>query len=548
MRIIIFITSFLPKGLQSALSRRPNILFLLADDLGYGDVHYNGGEADTPHLDAMAAGPNSVQFSHFYSGSPVCSPTRGTVLTGRNHNRYCVWRSNTHGSKCNWTTDFLCPAKVPLPPYEITVAEVLQNIGYRTAAIGKWHLGDLIHMENGHSRWSPSHPGMHGFDVWKVTERAVPTVDPNCACFNAEMCPLGHYANQPLPPCSNYHGNNGSSGNASNITGSCSQIYSHPTPIVGDDSNFIVSELNNFVKESVASEQPFFAYVAFHTPHSRYIALPEYAEKYERLGWKRKKKDYYGAIEALDFAISQILASLEHHNISNNTMIWFTSDNGPASRSPGLTKGLKGTKGTLYEGGIRVPGILQWPDAIKQNKQTDYPVSTTDFLPTIMDVTDTKLPDSRTLDGISILPFLMTQRKKRNKPIHWAFKITGNFSDKFRAVILDGKLKLHVAYRKGQAEESWLYNITEGETRNVADQLPGEHKRMKEELDVWVRGLGLSALNEVQCLNSAELLPAEWQHRPTSACQGAAQNSTQSPTEQQTTSDSHLPHNSTQTS
>lgn len=515
-KIITLTLHFVPTERLSALSRRPNILFLLADDLGYGDVRYNGGLADTPNLDAMARGTNSVQFSRFYSGSPVCSPTRGTVLTGRNHNRYCVWRSNTHGNDCNWISDFHCPAKVPLPPSEITVAEILQNIGYHTAAIGKWHLGDLKHLENGHSLWSPSHPGMHGFDVWKVTERAVPTVNPNCACFDAETCRLGHYSGQSLPPCSNYHGNNASeaylpsssasgavsSGTASSPSPSC-PIFAHPEPIVGDDSSFIVNELSAFVNESVANQQPFFAYVAFHTPHNRYIALPEYAEKYQKLGWRRKQKDYFGSIEALDHAIGEVLRHLDYLNITNNTMIWFASDNGPAAKSPGSTQGLRGEKGTLYEGGIRVPGILQWPDAIKQNRQTDYPVSTSDFLPTVLDVTNTELPDSRTLDGISILPFLVEQQNTRTEPINWAFKILGNFSEQFRAASLKDDLKLHILYKDGRMHQSWLYNITEGETRNLAGALPRQHRQMVRDLNSWTKSLASSAQDEVRCLHSA---------------------------------------------
>lgn len=485
-------------------------MFLLADDLGWGDLNYNGGQADTPHLNAMASGENSVQFTRFYSGAPVCSPTRGTVLTGRNHNRYCVWQANTHGKACNWTNDFQCPTKWPLPPSEVTIAEVLQNAGYRTAAFGKWHLGDLKRVSNGHQHWSPSHPGMHGFDVWKVTERAVPTVNPNCACFDIDGCRIGHFANSTPPACSNYHGNNISSECVSPSRLSCQPaascpIVAHPDPILGDDSHFLADELNTFISGSVASSQPFFAYVAFHTPHSRVIATPEYAAKYAKRGWKSKASDYYGAIDTLDNAIGKILSHLASLGITNETMIWFTSDNGPEGRNPGSTNGLQGKKGSLYEGGIRVPGIIQWPSVIQQNRVSEYLVSTNDFLPTVMDITGTELPDSRALDGTSILPHLLGSKTERTCAINWAFKINGGkFYRKFQAVSMHGDLKLLALYKNGKIHQTTLFNVTDNEVTDISDRLPTEHDTLLRGLNSWTKSLFNSATEEVRCLSNSE--------------------------------------------
>ena len=487
----------------------------MADDLGWGDVNYNGGIADTPHLNAMATGQHSVQFTRFYSGAPVCSPTRGTVLTGRNHNRYCIWRANTHSKDCNWTNDFDCPAKMPLPPSEVTVAEVLQNIGYRTGAFGKWHLGDLKHIDIGHTQWSPSHPGMHGFDMWKVTERAVPTVNPNCACFDPDTCRIGHYARSVPPACSNYYSNNVSCTADTTIKSSGDSdtnnlqpihqtppcpIEAHPDAILGDDSHFIINELKSFISDSVANSQPFFSYVAFHTPHSRYIATPDYSEKYRAMGLRGKESDYYGSIEALDAAIGEILLHLQNLGVSNNTMILFTSDNGPADNSPGSTNGLKGRKGTLYEGGIRVPGILQWPNVIQENRLSDYPVTTNDFLPTVLDITGSELPDERKLDGISILPYLLKSRSERTATMNWAFKVNANFSGRFNAASLHGDLKLHASYNGGLVFRSKLYNVTQNEVTDISSVLPDEHTSMLRELKSWIRTLENSATEEVGCL------------------------------------------------
>ncbi len=180
----LFSTSHEKKLEENSL---PNIIFTMADDLGYGDVGYNGGNASTPNLDAMASGPHTIHLTRYYSGGPVCSPTRGTVLTGRNHNRYCIWSANTGSNR----DDFVVPETMPLPPSEITVAEILKKQGYQTAIFGKWHLGDLKAQKGGNKQWPVSHPGMHGFDEWLVTLRSAPTTNLNCACYNETkaMCP-----------------------------------------------------------------------------------------------------------------------------------------------------------------------------------------------------------------------------------------------------------------------------------------------------------------------------------------------------------------------
>lgn len=143
----------------------PNFVFIMADDLGYGDLGYTGGTAETPNLDAMAAGPHSLRLDRYYSGAPVCSPTRGSVLTGRNPNRYCLWSANA-AKNCD---DFKCPITMPLPTSEVTVAQVLRERGYETAVFGKWHIGNLRKPES-NQKWPVVTPNMHGFKEWWVTE------------------------------------------------------------------------------------------------------------------------------------------------------------------------------------------------------------------------------------------------------------------------------------------------------------------------------------------------------------------------------------------
>ncbi len=473
----------------------PNIIFLLADDLGYGDVGYNGGRAETPNLDAMASGPHSIKLDRFYSGGPVCSPTRGTLLTGRNHNRYCLWRANTVG-RCGKEDlgDFSCPTPYPLPESETTVAEILRKHGYHTAVFGKWHLGDLKSI-NGHPT---SHPGQHGFDVWKVTERSAPTVNLNCACFNSSLCVVGHYNKKDLPPCTNYHSSNASNNNL---------LISHNEPIIDDDSNFLASEFASFLDSIANSSKPFFAYIPFHTVHKRYIALPSYLQRYKQKGYTSNEMDYYGAITAMDDAIGRIRTLLAQHNIANNTMIWFASDNGPEFKSPGSTAGLRGRKRDLYEGGIRVPGIIEWPAVLRRNRVSRFPVVTTDFLPTVCEIIGADLPENRIIDGTSVLSLIRNQVSIRRKPIMWAFNIKGDFSNGkvYQAVVTKNRYKAIVEYRYGQAIQSsrTLYDLIRDplEEIDISLQHPRLLSRMASELETWRQSLITSAQIEVGCWN-----------------------------------------------
>ena len=183
-------------------------------------------------------------------------------------------------------------------------------------------------------------------------------------------------------------------------------------------------------------------------------------------------------------------------------MIWFTSDNGPSRSSPGSTNGLAGVKGTLYEGGIRVPGIVQWPSVIQRNKVSEYVVSTNDFLPTVMDITGTKLPDSRVIDGISILPHLRGLETTRSSPVNWAYRVArGDFSTKFDAVSIEGDFKLHVVYKNGKIDSTALYDVSVDEDTDLADSLPRKHSTLLRGLNSWIKSLVTSATEEVGCLS-----------------------------------------------
>lgn len=493
----------------------PNIIFLLADDLGHRDVQYNGGVASTPHLNQLASGENSVRFDRFYSSAPVCSPTRGSLLTGRNHNRFCVWTANTAGRQCRDPSDFHCATKYPLPPSETTVAELLQGKGYRTAAFGKWHLGDLIPSlsggRGGTTTTTTSHPGQHGFQTWKVTERAVPTSAPNCACFDKSLCNLGHDHRKGPPPCTNYHGMS----STNNET-----LMSHPEIILKDDSEFIVDEFAEFLDDLLSvgvgedsqtttttlQPPPFFAYLPFHSVHKRFVATPPYDAPYRTGGYSQEEVDYYASISAMDAAVGRVRDLLRLHDISDNTMLWFSSDNGPAENCPGSTQGLRGRKGSLYEGGIKVPGIVEWPNFITENHVSRYPVSTSDFVPTVLDIVGLDVPTLR-LDGDSLLPLLLSrttdavEKGGRNSSIKWAFNIKGDFNGRYSAVIMDNDRKLVAQYRKGMLNSYELFNLSRdpAEANDLSELEHSVSTRLLAALGEWLASVQNSATTEVGC-------------------------------------------------
>ena len=467
-------------------AERPNIVFMMADDLGYGDLHYNDGTAQTPNLDAMASGQHSLRLDRYYSGGPVCSPTRGTVLTGRNHNRYCVWAAN-EGNDCD---DFKCPEGMPLPTSEITVAELLQKQGYETAVFGKWHLGDLKPLEGGNSKWPIVGPDLQGFDEWWVTERSAPTTDLNCACFNASLCPLGHYTD--APPCTDYYSRDSELGVLLALT----------HPVIGDDSHFLVSLVEEFLQSVTSQDKPFFIYLPFHTVHIRYLASMGYIEQYKELAYSQDDIDYYGAITAMDAAVGLVRELLKKYNVSNNTMLWFTSDNGPLRGTPGRTNGFRGWKTELYEGGIRVPGIVEWPAMIHSNRVSDYAVVSSDLLPTVCDILNISVPSDRVIDGESILPLIRQERPTRNKTIAWAYEIPdGDFNSTYHAAISGDRYKVYAKYRNGTVSQAELYDLIDDpfETTDISQRNPVVLKEYGQLLETWRESVYQSA-QEVGCL------------------------------------------------
>ena len=477
----------LAKSVSKKSLRKPNVIFAMADCLGWGDVQYNNGNANTPNLKEMARSSNSILLQRYYSGSPVSSSTRGTVLTGRNHNRYCLWAVNGGFNR----PDFTRPQLMPLPLSEITVAELLRGAGYSTALFGKWHLGDFKELKGGSKKWPVSHPGLHGFDQWQATERSVQTCSSNCGCFPGAKCINGHYGD--TPSCTNYY------------TNKSDTIKGWPKPISEGDSHFIWSLAENYIKEQVKANRPFFLYLPFHAVHMRYVATDYYRNMYQAQGRSLSQDsiDYYGTISELDDVIGKLRNLLQQLGIRDNTLLWFSSGNGPDEFSPGKTNGLRGAEGSLYEGGIRVPGIIEWPDVITSNKMSSsFSVISSDLLPTVCDIVGIKPPNDRPIDGISILPFLRGEMEQRNRSIYWLFRIPGNFNKGAYNIVSSGdRFKLIATYNDGKVTRHQLYDLVNDiqEKVDLSKKLPSLSEKLLRGVENW-RNSVMDSAQKVGCL------------------------------------------------
>lgn len=367
---------------------KPNIILLMSDDQGWGDVGFNGNERIiTPNLDAMAAA--GIKFERFYASSPLCSPTRGSCLTGRYPFRFGVLAAHTAGMRVG----------------EFTIAEMLQEKGYTTGFFGKWHLGWVKTADRG-GRGFFSPPGLHGFDHWFATTSAVPTWDP---CVTpAGWNKWGAKEGKPWK------------GGAPYVLDGV-EIRENMS---GDDSRIIMDRVIDFIKEE--SDQPFLATVWFHTPHGPVVAGDKYKKLYPKAGEKRQ--NYYGCITAMDEQIGLLRSALDEMGHSKNTIIFFCSDNGPADSlakaGVASTGKFKGHKHTMYEGGTLVPACAVWPGVIQEGTTTKVRCSTVDFFPTIAKVVGFRFTGNskRPIDGIDLMPVIRGEVTQRPGDLFFGYR------------------------------------------------------------------------------------------------------------------------------
>ena len=432
----------------------------MADDLGWGDTGYNGHPyLKTPHLDAISR--EGVTFTRFYSAAAMCSPTRGSIYTGRNPYRFGITFA----------------MKGMLEATEIPITSVLKQHGYTTGHFGKWHLGTLTPTPGDQKRWGafgkdPKRyycpPWERDVDVCFVTESKVPTWNP--------LLDPGQIKKKNATP--------------SSTAASSSQLKSYGNDyfvgegktatqnMQGDDSRVIMDRVIPFIHQATKAKQPFLAVVWFHTPHSPVVGGKRHRSMYHDR--PENEQHYYACITAMDEQIGRLRQELDAHGVSGNTMLWFCSDNGPARqgspRHVGSAKNLSGYKLSIQEGGIRVPGLLIWPDQIKRPRTVTAPCVTSDYFPTILDTLGIELPQDRTYDGISLMPFIRGEAKVRSKPIGFLNK------DAKESVWMQQQFKL-ISSGKGQQ----LYDIENdpSESRDLIQSKPDTAKTMSLELENW---------------------------------------------------------------
>jgi arylsulfatase A-like enzyme len=408
---------------------KPNIIYIMADDLGYGDLGcYGQKQVKTPTLDRLAE--QGTKFTQFYAGCTVCAPTRSVVMTGQ-HTGHTWIRGNSSGLKKDDPQ-----GRVPLRPEDVTVAEVLKKAGYATGIVGKWGLGEPE---------TTGVPNRQGFDFWfgYLNQRHAHTYYPEYLWRNQIKYPL-----------------------PGNLDGKQEQ-WSH---------NLMTAEALRFVDKHKG--EPFFLYLAYTIPHAK-MQIPhegQYADK----DWPEPMRKQAAMITRMDRDIRLLVERLREYKIEERTLVLFTSDNGPHSEG-GMNSEffdsngpLRGMKRDLYEGGIRVPMIAYWPGKVPAGKVSDHIWAMWDLLPTFADLASVESP--KNIDGISMVPALLGKPAKEHDSLYWEFHEGGGISQAVRM----GKWKAVI--RHGRPLE--LYDLSEDldESDNIADKHPDVVSRIREYL------------------------------------------------------------------
>lgn len=423
-RILSSIISLVAFGpLQAEEPARPNFVIFVADDMGWGDsATYGHPLIKTPNLDKLAS--QGVKFTQCYSACGVCSPSRSAILTGRTPYRNGVWRhlSGNH------------PAH--LRDSEITYPELLKGIGYETCHVGKWHLNSKPQFN------VPEfpQPGDHGYDYWMYSQNnAIPShKNPNNFVRNGK--PVGE--------------------------------------MKGYSAQIVATEAIHWLEKVHDPKKPFALSVWVHEPHSPIATDPRFSELYP--GHKNSK--YMGNITQLDTALGQVMEALDKAGVADNTLLFFTSDNGPVPGFGGSSGGLRGNKRSSHEGGIRVPGVARWPARIKAGTVSDVPVIGTDLFSTILSVVDIPLPADRTIDGVNMLPATAGKPLTRKVPLFWRTHVSQADN---RSALRIGDWKI---VSNDEMTKFMLFHIQKDwkEENDLATSMPKKLEEMKKELfKVW---------------------------------------------------------------
>ncbi len=419
---IIALHIVLALGATLEAKPQPNIVLIMTDDQGWGQTgYYNHPVLKTPNIDAMAA--NGVRFDRFYAASAVCSPTRASVLTGRSPNRSGV---PGHGNA--------------LRRQEKTLSQALKSAGYATGHFGKWHLNGLRGPGAPVLGNDPYNPGVYGFDIWLTVT--------NYFDLNPLMSREGKFEE-----------------------------------FQGTSSEVIVEEALDFITTAAQSKKPFFAVIWDGSPHSPFRTLDKDSQAFEELD--KNSQHHYGELVAFDRSVGMLRAGLRKLGVAEDTIVWYCSDNGGLPNiEPDTVGGLRGNKGSVWEGGLRVPGIIEWPAELDP-KITDYPASTMDIFPTIADILN--LPDSvmlDTVDGISLVPHLEGETDYRESPIPFRFQRTG--------AVVYNNYKLRFDDRERQKFTLYDLKTDPAESRDISESNPDMFNLLTAYFKQWDHSVDMS--------------------------------------------------------
>lgn len=458
----------------------PNIVLVMADDLGWGDVAYNGNDmVHTPHLDTFAR--EGVRLDRFYAAAPVCSPTRASCLTGRHPYRYNIpWAGED-----------------PLPAEEVTLAETLREAGYATGHFGKWHVGMMSRTVKQSyfegpvdpAKYSP--PWENGFDVCFSTASMMPTYNPYYHVggdFGTE-----EYLFLGAGPVARGQRTGGFRWRDVYWTG---PGQFEDTWLEGDDSTLITDRALAFMEQNAAARRPFLALVWFHTPHTPVVAGNEDRAPYA--DQSMPAQHWFGAISAMDRQVGRIRQQLRQVGIADNTVVWFCSDNGPSYIHDYNSAGpFRGKKATLWEGGIRVPAIVEWPGRLPGKRTLTAAMSTSDFYPTLVTLARATPTYQPVLDGEDVWPILLGQTTDRKTPI--GFQAPHKRPDNpfaepgsLQAALQQGPYKL-ITFDAGERYLLFDLDKDPGEEHDLAPARPEKVTSMAATLEAWQRACTRSA-------------------------------------------------------
>jgi len=420
---ILSIVLTLSATVMSATAAKPNVIYILCDDLGYGEVGYNGQDKiKTPELDTLAA--QGMRFTDHYAGSSVCAPSRGILMTGL-HAGHAFIRANSPRYPRGQT---------PLPAESETLGKLMQRAGYKTACIGKWGLG---------SPWNSGNPNKQGFDYFfgYCDQRNAHNYYPKFIWRNDEQVML-----------------NG-------------KVYTH---------DLFTEEALKFVEEN--KETPFFLYLAYTIPHTKY-QVPELG-MYADMDWPENMKKHAAMTSRMDRDVGQLIRHLEELGLMENTLVLFNSDNGAHGEQGSEeffdTSGeLRGIKRSMYEGGVRSPMFAYWPGKVPAGTVSDHPSVFYDMLPTLSELTGESVQGPT--DGISFLPTLLGQPEKQAKHEYLYWEL---YERKPNQALRMGKWKLVVPDTR-EPEEMELYDLSSdgSEQQNVLSDYPEVADRLRKAMN-----------------------------------------------------------------